>query len=176
MIAIFAAGCFWCYEAVFKEVKGVTSVLPGYIGGTVPNPTYAQVSSAETGHAEAVKIEFNESEVSYNDLLDIFWHVHDPTTLNRQGNDIGTQYRSSIFYINDSQKDAAESMKKQLEESNEFENPIVTEIVPATQFYVAEDYHKDYYESHKNAPYCQVIISPKMKKFRERYKEKLKSK
>jgi len=167
--AIFAAGCFWCYEEIFKSLKGVISVAPGYTGGTVINPTYEEVSADNTNHAEAIAILFNLDTISYTDLLDVFWHMHDPTTLNRQGYDIGTHYRSAIFYLNEDQKIQAEEMKTKLQHDKEFKNPIVTEITKATEFYEAEDYHKNYYELHKNQSYCQFVINPKLVKLREKY-------
>jgi peptide-methionine (S)-S-oxide reductase len=172
--ATLAGGCFWCVEAVYKEIKGVKSVMSGYAGGDVENPSYEQVSSAPTGHAEAVQIDFNPELITYEQLLDVFWHVHDPTTLNRQGNDVGPQYRSVIFYHDVSQKEIAENSKANLEEAGEYEGSVVTEIVPYKEFYKAEDYHQDYYENNKNKPYCRIVISPKMKKFRIRYKKLLK--
>lgn len=173
-IATFAGGCFWCTEAIFTRLKGVKSALPGYAGGTIENPTYEQVSSGNTGHAEAIQIEFDPSQISYEKLLDIFWHTHNPTTLNRQGNDVGTQYRSVIFYHDDVQKKAAQQSKAELKASGEFSDSIVTEIVPFTQFYVAEDYHHQYYEHHRNALYCDLVISPKIEKLKMQFSESLK--
>jgi len=172
--AIFAGGCFWCTEAIFKNLKGVYSVVPGYTGGQRKNPTYEQVVTGATGHAEAVKIVFNPDEIGYEELLEIFFATHDPTSLNRQGNDIGTQYRSAIFYTNPQQKERAEAYVKFLEQEGVFDNPIVTEIVPATEFYEAEDYHKNYLENHPENPYCQFVILPKLEKFKKFYKNKLK--
>jgi peptide-methionine (S)-S-oxide reductase len=174
-IAVFGGGCFWCTEAVFKDLKGVSSVLPGYAGGSVPNPTYEQVSSGRTGHAEVVKVEFDASVVPYEVLLDIFFAFHDPTTLNRQGADEGTQYRSVIFYSSEEQKQTAESYIKKLTDEKVVNNPIVTTIDPLTEVYIAEDYHKNYYELNKDKPYCQVVINPKIKKLREHYSQYLKA-
>lgn len=172
-IATFAAGCFWCHEAIFKALKGVSNVTPGYSGGDSKSANYKDVSSGQTPHAEAFQLKYDPSIISYNDLLEVFWYVHDPTTLNRQGNDVGPQYRSVIFYHNDVQKKLAEESKSELDFSGELKDPIVTEIVEYKQFFEAKDYHKNYYENNKNAPYCQLVISPKMKKFRNKFKEKL---
>ena len=168
-VAIFGGGCFWCTEAVFKMLKGVTSVLPGYSGGAVPNPTYEQVSSGNTGHAECTKVEFNPDEISYTDLLTVFFGSHDPTTVNRQGADIGTQYRSVIFYTTENEKDTAEKFIKDLNDSNQMGKPIVTEVLPLSEFYVAENYHQDYYANNKDAAYCQIVINPKLEKVVERF-------
>lgn len=167
--AVFAGGCFWCTEAVFLKLRGVSSVLPGYTGGHVQNPTYEQVSSGTTGHAEAIKFEFNPEEISYRDLLEVFFATHDPTTLNQQGNDVGPQYRSVIFYADDEQKHLAEEIVTELQEAKAFPNPIVTTIEPLGEFYEAEDYHKNYFERNQGQPYCQVIIAPKLKKFKEKF-------
>jgi len=175
-IAIFAGGCFWCTEAVFKHTKGVEQVIPGYTGGTVPHPTYEQVTTGTTGHAEAVKIIFNPNEVSYEELLEIFFATHDPTTLNRQGNDVGTQYRSVIFYTNEHQKDLAKAYIKFLNNEDVFDNYIVTEVVPSTDFYEAEDYHKNYFENNPDNPYCRYVILPKINKFKKFFKDRLKQK
>ncbi|RWW96762.1 peptide-methionine (S)-S-oxide reductase MsrA [Flavobacterium cerinum] len=172
--AIFAGGCFWCTEAFFSDLKGVEKVVSGYIGGTTENPTYKEVSGGYTGHAEAIKITFNPDEVAYKDLLEIFFATHDPTTLNRQGADVGTQYRSEIFYTTEAQKADAESFIKLLAEHNIFEKKIVTKISKATMFYPAEDYHQDYYALNGNQPYCQAVIAPKMAKLKKNYKSKLK--
>jgi peptide-methionine (S)-S-oxide reductase len=159
----FGGGCFWCLEAVFQRLKGVKTVASGYAGGTVPNPTYRQVCEGDTGHAEVVQIEFNPKEITFEKLLEVFWAAHDPTTLNRQGNDEGTQYRSVIFYENDAQKAAAE--KSKLQAKPEFKDPIVTEISPLTVFYKAEDYHQNYFNQNANKnPYCAVVIRPKLQK------------
>ncbi len=172
--AIFGSGCFWCAEAVFEMVKGVHLVVSGYAGGTVENPTYEQVCSGSTGHAEVIQITYDPDIISYDELLQIFWKTHDPTTLNRQGNDVGTQYRSVIFYHDDEQKQLAEKYKKELDASGAWENPIVTEIVPLTNFYEAEDYHQDYYENNPYQGYCTFVIAPKLEKFEKVFKEKLK--
>ncbi|MDQ3884422.1 MAG: peptide-methionine (S)-S-oxide reductase MsrA [Thermoproteota archaeon] len=168
-IATLANGCFWCTEAIFKRLKGVKSVLPGYSGGTVKNPTYNEVCTGRTGHAESIQMEFDSKVIPYEKILDVFWHTHDPTTLNRQGNDIGTQYRSAIFYHTKEQKEIAENSKKELEKKGIYKDPIVTEISPFENFYVAEDYHKNYYENHRDAPYCNFIIDPKMRKLLLKY-------
>lgn len=162
--ATFANGCFWCSEAVFKRLKGIKSVLPGYSGGQVKNPSYEQVCSGRTGHAESIQIEFDPKVISFEKILDIFWRTHDPTTLNRQGNDVGTQYRSAIFYHDLKQKEIAEESRRELENEGVYKNPIVTEITPFNSFYVAEDYHKNYYDEHRDAPYCSYIINPKVHK------------
>jgi peptide-methionine (S)-S-oxide reductase len=168
-IATLANGCFWCTEAIFKRLKGVKSVLPGYSGGTVKNPTYNEVCTGRTGHAESIQMEFDSKVIPYEKILDVFWHTHDPTTLNRQGNDIGTQYRSAIFYHTKEQKEIAENSKKELEKKGIYKDPIVTEISPFENFYVAEDYHKNYYENHRDAPYCNFIIDPKVRKLVLKY-------
>lgn len=162
--ATFAAGCFWCVEAVFQRLKGVKSVVPGYTGGTKPNPTYEEVCSETTGHAEAVQITFTPKQISYEKLLDVFWKAHDPTTLNRQVPDTGEQYRSVIFYHDEKQKKLAE--KSKAEEQKSFDKPIITQIKPLTKFYEAEDYHKNYYNRNKFAPYCTLVIRPKLKKLK----------
>lgn len=170
--AILAAGCFWCVEAVFDDLVGVQSVESGYIGGHVDNPTYRQVCEEDTGHAEAVRITFDPSQISYDELLDVFFHVHDPTTLNRQGNDVGTQYRSAIFYLNDAQKASAE--KAIAEAQPEWPDPIVTQVVAATRFWEAEDYHQEYFANNPNQPYCSAVVGPKVRKFRQKYAARLK--
>jgi peptide-methionine (S)-S-oxide reductase len=172
--ATFGAGCFWCVEAIFQNLKGVVSVTSGYAGGFTENPDYKTVCSGATGHAEVAQIIFTPSEISFEELLEVFWKTHDPTTLNRQGNDSGTQYRSAIFYHNENQKLLAEKYKKALNESGAWENPIVTEISPLTKFYKAENYHQDYYNQNSNQPYCQYVIQPKLEKFRKVFKDKLK--
>lgn len=172
--ATFGAGCFWCVEAVFAELKGVSSVLPGYAGGENPNPTYKEVCTGTTGHAEVAQIIFDPSVISFAELLEVFWMTHDPTTLNRQGADVGTQYRSVIFYHSEQQKKEAEFYKKKLTEENVFPNPIVTEIVPFEEFYVAESYHNDYYENNPDQGYCRMVIRPKVEKFRKAFATKLK--
>lgn len=172
--ATFGAGCFWCVEAVFEKLNGVESVISGYTGGNKPNPTYKEVCTGETGHAEVSQITYNPNVITYTELLEVFWKTHDPTTLNRQGNDIGTQYRSAIFYHNDEQKRIAELYKKKLEEEKVFNKPITTEITALSVFYPAEDYHQDYYEQNKTQPYCSMVITPKLDKFKKVFKEKLK--
>lgn len=172
--ATLATGCFWCSEAVFKRLEGVKSVLPGYSGGKVENPSYDDVCTGRTGHAEAAQIEFDPDVISFEKLLDVFWHTHDPTTLNRQGNDVGTQYRSVIFYHSEKQREAAEKSKSELESKGIYRDPIVTEIVPFKKFYVAEDYHKNYYEQNKNAGYCRFVIEPEIQKLFKQYKNELK--
>ncbi len=172
--ATFAAGCFWCVEAVFQELKGVHSVTSGYTGGKIKNPTYREVCSGLTGHAEACQIVYDPSIISYDDLLEAFWKSHDPTTLNRQGSDQGTQYRSAIFYHNEEQKNKAESYKTKLNAEKAFDNPIVTAISPAEAFFTAEDYHQNYFNQNGNAPYCSFVIAPKLEKFRKVFKEKVK--
>jgi peptide-methionine (S)-S-oxide reductase len=172
--ATFGSGCFWCTEAVFQNVDGVQKVESGYEGGKVKNPTYKEVCSGLTGHAEVIQVKFDPTTVSYEELLEIFWQTHDPTTLNRQGADAGTQYRSVIFYHNDAQRDKAEFYKKRLEDQHVFNSPIVTEITPASTFYKAEDYHQNYYNLNSTQPYCSYVITPKLEKFKKVFKEKLK--
>lgn len=169
---VFGNGCFWCTEAVFQMIKGVVSVEPGYSGGTVANPTYEQVSAGNTGHAEVIKIVYNPDVVSYEEILQIFFTTHDPTSLNRQGNDVGPQYRSVVFYGNERQKEKAEHYIQVL--SKAYTKPIVTAVEPLKEFYPAEDYHKKYYEYHKDAPYCQLVIAPKVEKVEEKFKNLLK--
>ena len=174
--ATFGTGCFWCTEAIFEQLNGVLKVTSGYAGGHVANPTYKQVTTGETGHAECVQVEYEPEKISYDELLEVFWQVHDPTTLNRQGADVGTQYRSAIFYHNNEQKEKAEHYKAELDKSGAFPKPIVTEIAPMDRFYVAEDYHQEYYENNKNAnPYCAMVIRPKLDKFKKAFASKLKS-
>jgi len=165
MKATFAGGCFWCTEAVFQRLKGIQSLLPGYMGGHTENPTYEEICTGNTGHAEVIQIEYNEDELSYRDRLDVFFKTHDPTTLNRQGNDIGTQYRSEIFYHNDLQKNEAERFIADLTEEKVFNSPIVTKISPAVVFYEAEDYHTNYFLRNPNQPYCVAVVKPKVDKF-----------
>lgn len=160
--ATFGAGCFWCVEAVFENLDGVKAVESGYMGGTTENPTYKQISTGTTGHAEVTRIYFDPEVITFETLLDWLWRSHDPTTLNRQGADVGTQYRSAIFYHNEAQRAAAEASKAAAQSS--FDSPIVTEITPASKFYIAEDYHQDYFRNNQNAPYCQMVIQPKLKK------------
>ena len=173
--ATLAAGCFWCVEAVFQELKGVLSVTSGYTGGKIKNPTYREVCSGLTGHAEACQVVFDPAVITYDELLEAFWSSHDPTTLNRQGADQGTQYRSAIFYHNEDQKKLAESYKAKLNAENAFDKPIVTEISPASVFYKAEDYHQNYYNENGDAPYCTYVIAPKLEKFRKVFKDKIKT-
>lgn len=173
-IATFGAGCFWCVEAVFQQIKGVDTVVSGYMGGKIPNPTYREICSGLTGHAEVIQIKFNPQIVSFADLLKVFWGTHDPTTLNRQGADVGTQYRSAVFFHNATQKELAESIKADLNKSGAFANPIVTEITAATTFYVAEDYHQNYYRLNGDQPYCRFVIQPKMEKLDKVFKAYLK--
>jgi peptide-methionine (S)-S-oxide reductase len=172
--ATLGGGCFWCVEAVFQEVKGVTAVESGYAGGTVDNPTYKQVCSGTTGHAEVCQIKFDTSILSFKDILEVFFKTHDPTTLNRQGNDKGTQYRSVIFYHSPDQKELAEKIKKELDASGAWKNPIVTEISPIGKYFKAEDYHQNYFKTNPDQGYCAYVIAPKMDKFRKVFKEKLK--
>ncbi len=172
--ATFAGGCFWCTEAIFTQLKGVEKVESGYSGGTVANPSYELVCTGTTGHAETVQITFDPNVISYRDLLHIFFTVHDPTTPNRQGNDVGTQYRSVVFYHNEEQKRAAEEVMKEVEKQKIWDAPLVTELVPAKPFYKAEDYHQEYYANNPNKGHCRIVIAPKVAKFREHYREKLK--
>ena len=173
-VATLAGGCFWCTEAVFSIVKGVEKVEPGYTGGSVPNPTYEQVSTGTTGHAEAAQITFDPSIISFREILEIFFATHDPTTLNRQGPDVGTQYRSAIFYHNEEQKVTAEKVIAELDKEEIWDAPIVTQVEPLKTFYRAETYHKDYYKKHPNQPYCQQVIAPKLVKLQQRFLGKLK--
>ncbi len=173
-LATFGAGCFWCSEAVFERVKGVEKVVSGYSGGTVPNPTYHDVCTGLTGHAEVVQITFDNSVVSYAELLEIFWKTHDPTTLNKQGPDEGPQYRSVVFYHNEEQQKIAEAYKLQLNEAKEFPRPIVTEISPFREFFPAENYHQDFFELNRRNPYCKRYIDKKITKFSNEFKDKLK--
>ncbi len=171
--ATFGAGCFWCTEAVFQQLKGVHRVVSGYIGGSVPNPTYEQVCTGQTGHAEGIEIHFDPAVITYRELLEAFWLTHDPTTLNRQGADVGTQYRSAVFYHSPEQQKEAESLKQQLNDSNAFGKPVVTEITAASKFYSAEQYHQNYFNDNQRQPYCARIIRPKVDKVREVFKEKV---
>lgn len=174
-VATFGSGCFWCSEAVFSELQGVLKVEPGYAGGRVRNPTYEQVCTDTTGHAEVARVTFDPSTISYRELLEVLFSTHDPTTLNRQGADVGTQYRSVIFYSDEVQRKEAEKMIKELTSERVFRNPIVTEVAPLEAFYAAEDYHRDYYRRNGTQPYCQAVIAPKLAKFRSHWKGKLKS-
>jgi peptide-methionine (S)-S-oxide reductase len=173
--ATFANGCFWCTEAIFEELKGVVSATSGYTGGQSENPTYKEICTGETGHAECLQIVYDPSVISFDELLEVFWETHDPTTLNRQGADVGTQYRSGIFYHNQEQKEKAEKYKAELDKSGAFPRPIVTEITAFSKFYPAEDYHQQYFENNENNnPYCKIVIRPKLDKFRKVFKDKLK--
>ena len=173
-IATLAGGCFWCLEAVYAGLRGVESVESGYIGGRTANPGYEEVCGGETGHAEAVRITYDPAAVSFSDLLQVFFTIHDPTTLNRQGHDVGTQYRSAIFYHSPEQQAAAEGMIKRLGVAGLWTDPIVTEVAPASTWYPAEKYHQEYYERNQNQPYCRAVVAPKVAKFRRQFLEKLK--
>lgn len=172
--AVFGGGCFWCTEAVFQELKGVASVMSGYSGGTIAHPTYEQVSSGKTGHAEVIKIDFDPEVVSFRDLLTVFFASHDPTTMNRQGADVGTQYRSVIFYESDVQKQVAQDFIRELNASSPAGVPIVTAVEPLTNFYPAEEYHRNYYKNNASQPYCQLVINPKLQKVQEQFADLLK--
>jgi peptide-methionine (S)-S-oxide reductase len=174
-VATFGTGCFWCTEAIFQQVEGVISVTSGYSGSSMENPSYKEVCNGNTGHAECLNIIFDPSKMSFAELLEIFWQTHDPTTLNRQGNDVGTQYRSVIFYHTEEQKQLAEKYKEALDNSGAFGNPIVTSLEPFTVFYPAENYHQNYYIQNGDAPYCQFVVKPKVEKFKKVFKTKLKS-
>jgi peptide-methionine (S)-S-oxide reductase len=173
--AIVAGGCFWCTEAVFLDVKGVTKVESGYIGGQVPNPTYKQVCGGDTGHAEAIRVTYDPEQLSYRDLLGIFFATHDPTQLNRQGHDTGTQYRSAVFYQSEAEKQEAQAVIADITAQGVFDAPVVTTLEAATTFYEAEDYHQNYYAQNKLQPYCMAVITPKVSKFRKQFTERLKS-
>ena len=174
-IATFGTGCFWCTEAIFEQLDGVVKVVSGYSGGATVNPTYKQVCTGETGHTECVQVTYDPAKISFDELLEVFWQTHDPTTLNQQGADVGTQYRSAIFYHNDEQKQKAEKYKAELDKSGAFNDPIVTEITAFNSFYPAEDYHQQYFDNNENAnPYCRIVIRPKLDKFRKVFKDKLK--
>jgi len=168
-LATFAGGCFWCTEAIFRRLRGVISVMPGYSGGKRPNPTYDQIHSGATGHAESIQIVFDPTVISYEKLLDVFWHTHNPTTPNQQGADIGPEYRSAIFYHSEEQKNLAEKSKKELEQEHTYQSPIVTEIIPYTTFYPAEEVHRDFYEKNASSPYCMFVINPKIQKLLKEY-------
>jgi len=174
--ATFGTGCFWCTEAVFQQLRGVESVTSGYSGGDVVNPTYEQVCDGSTGHAEVIQVKFDPAAISYDELLKVFWQTHDPTTPNQQGNDIGTQYRSAIFYHSDEQRRVAEAYKQQLDDSKTFSSAIVTEITPFKNFYAAEKYHQNYFNDNPYQGYCQFIVRPKVEKFQKQFKELLKDK
>jgi peptide-methionine (S)-S-oxide reductase len=173
-MATLAGGCFWCLEAVYVEMKGVKRVQPGYAGGTVPDPTYEQVCSGTTGHAEVVQIAYDPDVISYRDLLEVFFAIHDPTTLNRQGADVGTQYRSAVFYHDEGQRAVAEQMIRDLQAAGKWKDPIVTEVVPLAAFYPAEAYHRDYFARNPNQPYCRLVVAPKVAKARQQFALKLK--
>lgn len=172
--ATFGAGCFWCVEAVFQELEGVEKVVSGYAGGDKENPTYEEVCSGSTGHAEVTNIYFNPEKITFKELLEVFWRTHDPTQLNRQGADVGTQYRSAVFYHDENQKELAEKYKKRLDESGAFDKKIVTEITQLDKFYPAEDYHQNYYNNNPGQGYCSFVIAPKLEKFRKAFEDKLK--
>jgi len=174
-LATFGAGCFWCVEAIFQRIDGVEKVVSGYAGGHVKNPTYKEVCQGTTGHAEVCQLSYDPSKVSFDELLEVFWQTHDPTTLNQQGNDVGTQYRSAVFYHNSEQKELAKKYKKELDASGAFKNPIVTEIVPYKEMYPAEDYHQNYFNENGSQPYCNFVIQPKVEKFEKVFKDKLKN-
>lgn len=175
-LATFGNGCFWCTEAIFEQLEGVYKVESGYAGGNVKNPSYKEVCTGNTGHAEVIRLSYDPKKISYRELLDVFFNTHDPTTLNRQGADVGTQYRSAIFYHNDEQKAEAEKMIADLEKAKVFDDTVVTEITAINNYYVAENYHQDYYNNNKNAGYCRAVINPKLEKFIKQYKDKLKKK
>ena len=174
--ATFATGCFWCTEAIFQELKGVIKVTSGYSGGHLANPSYEQVCAGTTGHAECLQIIYDPKTISFDELLEVFWESHDPTSLNRQGNDVGTQYRSAIFYHDEEQRQKAEHYKDELNKSKAYSKPIVTEITKFSTFYPAENYHQDYFRLHGSQPYCSIVIRPKVEKFEKIFKAKLKSK
>lgn len=173
-VATLAAGCFWCVEAVFQKLKGVEKVESGYMGGTLKNPTYKDVCTGQTGHAEVCQITYNPNIISFEELLEVFWKTHDPTTLNRQGGDIGTQYRSAVFYHDATQKQIAESIKNDLSHSGAYDAPIVTTFEPASVFYKAEDYHQDYFNLNGHNPYCQMVVKPKVEKFKKVFSDRIK--
>ena len=172
-IITFGSGCFWCTEAVFQQLKGVETVVSGYSGGHVENPSYEQVTTGRTGHAEVCQIQFDPGQISFEDILEVFFSTHDPTTLNRQGNDVGTQYRSAIFYHSEEQRETAERVKAELDKSGTWKNPIVTEIVPFEKFYQAEGYHQNYFRNNPNQGYCRMVIAPKLDKFEKVFKLKI---
>jgi len=173
-IVTLGAGCFWCVEAIFQELEGVEQVVSGYMGGETKNPTYKEICTGETGHAEVCQITYNPAVISFDDLLEVFWQTHNPTTLNRQGADKGTQYRSAVFYHTEQQMKLAQSYKNKLAESGAWDDPIVTEITKVSKFYPAENYHQDYFNNNNNQPYCSFVIKPKMEKFKKIFKDKLK--
>jgi peptide-methionine (S)-S-oxide reductase len=173
-VATLAGGCFWCLEAVFSDLEGVERVIPGYAGGTTASPSYEQVSTGRTGHAESVQVTFDPALISYREVLEIFFSVHDPTTLNRQGADVGTQYRSAIFYHDEKQQATAAEVIKKLDRAGAWDSPIVTEVAPLEKFYPAEEYHHEYYKKHPELAYCRAVISPKLSKFRRKFGDRLK--
>jgi len=173
-VAVFGGGCFWCTEAVYKQLKGVISVEPGYAGGITENPTYQQICTSTTGHAEVIRVEFDPQVISYKKLLEVFWNTHDPTSLNRQGNDVGSQYRSIILYSSEEQRKTTLKARMQMEENGSFSKPIVSEITSLKKFYPAEDYHRDYFSNHQSQPYCKMIIRPKLQHFSKEYAKLLK--
>jgi len=174
-VAILGGGCFWCLEAVFDRLRGVKSVDSGYTGGQVDNPTYRQVCDGDTGHVEVVRVTFDPSEITFKDLLEVFFEIHDPTTLNRQGNDVGEQYRSVIFYTSEEQKAQAEEVIRELNAAKKYPEPIVTAVEPAEKFYMAEAYHQEYYQNNRTQPYCMFVVSPKVKKFEKVFGEKVRA-
>ena len=173
--AVLGGGCFWCLEAVFDRLAGVKSVESGYMGGTIDNPTYRQVCSGNTGHVEVVRVTFDPKELSYHDLLEVFFTIHDPTTLNRQGNDVGTQYRSVIFYSSEEQRETAQQVISELNAARIWPDPIVTTVEPAKKFFIAEDYHQEYYANNSSQPYCQFVVAPKVKKFQQKFAHRMKA-
>ena len=174
-VATLGGGCFWCLEAVFDDVRGVTDVVSGYAGGKVANPSYRDVCNGTTGHAEVVQVTFNPEEISYRDLLEIFFEIHDPTTLNRQGADVGTQYRSAIFYHSPEQQQQAQELIAELQQAGKFKHPVVTEVAPVDIFYAAEEYHQEYYQNNQRQPYCMAVVAPKVQKFRKSFQDRVKS-
>jgi peptide-methionine (S)-S-oxide reductase len=174
-VATLAGGCFWCLEAVFDGLQGVEDVVSGYAGGHVPDPDYRLVCTGTTGHAEVVQVTFDPDEISFREILDVFFSIHDPTTLNRQGADVGTQYRSAIFYHDEKQKEISEQVIRELDKSGTWRNPIVTEVSPLTDFYPAEDYHQEYFANNSRQPYCQMVVAPKVAKFRKQYSDRVKT-
>lgn len=172
---VLGGGCFWCVEAVFQLFDGIEELMPGYAGGKTPNPSYREVCSGSTGHAEVVRVTWDPDKLSLEDVLTLFFHAHDPTTLNRQGNDVGTQYRSAIFYQNEEEKEAIDRVIAEIEEKRVWNRPIVTQVVPLTEFFPAEDYHKNYYQEHPSQPYCNIVIGPKVQKMKTQFSQLLKS-
>lgn len=172
---VLGGGCFWCVEAVFQLFDGIEELMPGYAGGKTPNPSYREVCSGSTGHAEVVRVTWDPDKLSLEDVLTLFFHAHDPTTLNRQGNDVGTQYRSAIFYQNEEEKEAIDRVIAEIEEKRVWNRPIVTQVEPLTEFFPAEDYHKNYYQEHPSQPYCNIVIGPKVQKMKTQFSQLLKS-